>query len=336
MFDQVPVLSSSRWMRMPLALLLVLGLLFTATPQADAKDAPPAREPQDATAADESLEQLGKMVRKHKKLNNETIFAYLDETVTAYRNFEMPEAPAEDASEDEKKEYEKAKKKIETMQDKHAKKASKLFFKCLTMTKLDRSGKTNERDNLNIRTAELLIGLAPSLSEDERKDFTKDTIKAIGSLEKVKHDIDTTHMEKMFEMLAAFDHTSALDYILKEHVHAVNTPAKLTPMQGAHKALPKFKTRPGKYRYDVVENFIKVYSSVESQANQNDGSAASQAKKEFWDKISVDVIKVLQVYAGDSATNPETGAAFAEVKEFQDWFRKNKNKNKAPWKDPKS
>lgn len=316
-----------------LPVLLVVGGLLTATAAPLQAEEKKSREPAQPEIAMKDIDQLKSILRKHKKADNEALFTYLDIAVRAYRNFEKPEAPADGATEDEKKAYEKELKRIKDLEEKHAKKAEKLFFKALDLVKTERGSSTNQRDRFNTQAAELLAGLAPHLSEDEREDFTKRGIKVISGLEKVKYDLDEDHINALFAMLAAFDSEVALEYIIKEHIHAVKTPAKLMLMQGAHKALPLFKTRPGKLRYEIVDEFIKTYSGVESQANTNDGSAAALAKKEFWDKISVDVIKVLQTYAGDSATDAESGAAFAEVKRFQEWFRDNKNKNKAPWKD---
>lgn len=317
------------------ALLVVIGLTASNAASLHADNTKNRetdnREPAQPEIALKDIDQLRKLLRRSRKATNEALFTYVDEAVRAYRNFEKPEPPAEDASEEEKEAYEREIEKIEDLEDRHAKKAEKLFFKALDLVKLDRSSSTNQRDRFNTRAAQLVASLAPHLTEEEREDFTKRGIKVISGLEKVKYDLDEDHINALFAMLAAFDEEDAIEYILDEHIHAVKTPTKLMLMQGAHKALPKFSTRPGDLRYEVVDELIKTYSGVESQARNQDGSAGALAKKEFWDKISVDVIKVLQVYAGESASNPETGVAFAEVKQFQDWFRENKNKRKEPW-----
>ena len=99
-----------------------------------------------------------------------------------------------------------------------------------------------------------------------------------------------------------------------------------------------FKNVPGKLRYEVVEQFVKVYAGVESQAEKSSSDPKDQAKKRFWDDVKIGVIAVVQYYSKDHEGNPamnDENQALAKMSEFQQWMRDHKSIRKAPWVDPK-
>ena len=119
--------------------------------------------------------------------------------------------------------------------------------------------------------------------------------------------------------------------MLKNHCHA--NEVKKYYIIAAHQAMVLYKDIPGKLRYEVCAQFVKVYGSVESQAEQSSNDPAVLAKKRFWDDIKTYTIPVVQHFAG-KPTDAD-GNALATMADFTAFMREHKNARKAPWADPK-
>ena len=314
------------------ATLLICALLVPALPAAPASADEVAEKVQlEAVLAD--LESLETFVKKRKRTDNVEFKEYLSLVASAYGNFEEPEAPAEDASDEVKKQHAKVRRAFDKGVEDFQKRAEKAIFKCLTMVKLDRN-ENNTRTEVNQHAASEIAGMAPRMGEDSRERISKSLIKELEGLRKAKYDVDALFLEKAFAALAALDVPSSLGWMKDNFIHTKSTDSEIDRLVAAHKAMVMFTKPKGKVRFEIVKEMIKTYAGVESQAEQNSSDAKVLAKKAFWDRIRVDTIKVVQTFAGDSAQTPE-GQIFNRMQEFQQWWNDNKNPKKAPWTDPK-
>ncbi len=302
-----------------LAVALVGGLLLSA---------PPALAV-DMAGAESDLDQLKKATKP--RATNEDLLQYLDAVFTNYKDLKGPEKPADDASEEEKKAYEKEKAKFDKSLEKYRGNAEKLILKIMTLVKV--KNETNIRDDVNIRAANILGDMAPLLDEKGRKSLSKKIMQAIDKrLTKVKtHDVNSDLLAAAFGALGKLNHETSLDWMLKNHCHA--NEVKKQYIIAAHKAMVLFKDVPGKVRYEVCDEFVKVYGSVEAQAEKSSTDAKDLAKKRFWDDIKTYTIPVVQHFAG-KPTDPD-GNALATMADFFQFMRDNKNARKGPWADPK-
>ena len=309
---------------LPFLVLPLLALLALAIPAQAAAVAP--------EEAGRDLEQLAAYVKKKKSLNDDLV-EYLKAVSAAYNNFEMPAQPAEDASEDEKKAWVTEKKKADKAQSDFNKKAKKLIFKCLTLQRIDRSGSTNLRDDVNIRSAEIVGELAKVMDESDRKDTSKRLIKSIESLKKAKYQVNADHLDAMFAALGLLNEASSLEWMLEEYSNTNNADDAIVSLIAAHKAMVLFTDMPGSLAYEISDEFTKTYSSVESQAEQSSTDKNVQAAKRMWDRIRVYTIRVVQYYAKEPTD--EEGQALNTMETLYYWFKDHKNKRKAPWVEEK-
>lgn len=286
----------------------------------------------DLKSAWSDLEQLKKST-KSAKSTNEDLLQYLDAAFNGFKSPDEPPKPADDASDEEKAAYEKAKANFDKDLEKYRKASEKAVLKLLTLVKVQSNTNSNIRDDVNIRAAGVLGDMSEFLDEKGRKDLTKKVIKAIESkLVKVKtHDVNTELLEAAFAALGKLNHEDGVKWMLKEWSHA-NEVQKAYLIAG-HKALVLFKDVPGKLRYEICDRFTTVYASVESQAEQSSTDAKILAKKRFWDDIKTHTIPVLQHFAG-KPTNAD-GVALSTMQEFQGYMRDHKNAKRAPWVDEK-
>jgi len=310
---------------LPLALLAFLfvaeGVLCTA-------------QAVDVGAAFDDLAELKKATKP--RATNEDLEQYLKAVFTAFKSLDEPEAPAKDASDEEKKAYASAKAKFDKDQAKFRKDAEKLILKILTLKKV--KNETNIRDDINTQAARILGDMAPILDEKGRKVLSKKIMQAIEKkLTKIKgYTLSSDHLEAAFEALGKLNDRAALQWMLKNYTHT--NEVKKMYLIAAHKALLKFKDVPGKLRYEVCATFIKNYAGVESQAAQTSNDPKLQQKKRFWDDIKTGVIPVVQYYAMDADDNPAAdaeGNALAKMLDFQAWMRDHKSLRRAPWVDNK-
>ena len=313
-------LRNSRPLSALLGVVLACGLLVTAAPA----------HAVDLAGANTDLEQLKKATKP--RATNEDLLQYLDAVFTDYKDLKFAEEkPADDADPAALKAWESNKKKFEKGRDKFRSDAEKLILKVLTLTKV--KSEKNLRDEVNIRAAEVLGGLGPMLDEKGRKDLSKKIMGAIDKrLTKVKtHDVNTDVLNAAFAALGKLNDPSSLQWMLKNHCHA--NEVKKYYIIAAHQAMVLYKDIPGKLRYEVCAQFVKVYGSVESQAEQSSNDPAVLAKKRFWDDIKTYTIPVVQHFAG-KPTDAD-GNALATMADFTAFMREHKNARKAPWADPK-
>lgn len=288
---------------------------------------------EDAGQAEKDLTQLEQFIKKKRKTIPEDYIAYLDAVQKAYGSFTKPPQPADDASEDEKKAYANELKKIEKDQADFDKKAEKAIFKCLTITRLDRSQTTNELDEVNIRAARILGDLGATMDEKKRDSISKKVMKEIEGLDKAKHDVRSDLLEQMFGTLAKLNRPKSLEWMIDNYIHTKNRDEDVIRLIAAQKAMIQFRDVPGKLRYQICKDMITTYSSVESQAEQSTNDPNIQAKKAFWDRIRVDAIKVVQFFGAEP--KDEDQAVINTMDGFLQWWRDVKSPRHALWKDEK-
>ena len=308
-----------RLLPLALAAALVAGLLLSASPALAV----------DIAGAESDLEQLKKATKP--RATNEDLLQYLDAVFANFKDLKGPEKPADDASEDEKKAWEKENAKFEKALEKYRGNAEKLILKIMTLVKV--KSETNVRDDVNIRAANILGDLSPMLDEKGRKSLSKKIMQAIDKrLTKVKtHDVNSDLLAAAFGALGKLNHESSLVWMLKNHCHANEVQKQY--IIAAHKAMVLFKDVPGKLRYEVCAQFVKVYGSVEAQAEKSSTDAKDLAKKRFWDDIKTYTIPVVQHFA--SKPTDGDGSALATMEAFTAFMRDHKNVRKAPWVDAK-
>jgi hypothetical protein len=271
------------------------------------------------------VDELGKQL-KSRQSQNADINATLDLVLQAYLNPVKPEG-VED-------------KKFAEDVKKFRKDAEKALVKALDETQINKTAGTNEREDVNIKAAEVIGAIGASKVEgleDNKENLAKDVQKFTKTLEKRAKDdimVSGTLWESVFAALGKLNQRDSLVWMLEEHVHTNSSPTyKVDQLSASLKAMILFTEVPGKLRYDIVDKVKTSFSSVETQAAQTTNDAKVQAQKQFWDRIKTDVVKVLQYYAAQP-TNAD-GAALATVAEFVDWWRDNDKPKKEPWVDAK-
>lgn len=329
-----------RLLRTPMALALLLLLTLVAGPQ--------AAQAADLGTLRADLDELESRI-KSKKSINEDILQYLDAVASQLRGIQIEEPPAapeplaDDATDEQKEahaaaeqahkeamsEYDKRMSGFQKDYDKMRKEVFKQFFKALTLSRVEND--TNQRDRVNIQAALLIGELGALQGEKERKDLSKDVIKAIGDLHKVKdYQLNSEHLNATFAALGKLGMEDSLKWLAENYIHTKDNERQF--LIAAHKAMILFTAVPGSLRFMICEEMIKTYSSVESQAEQSSNDPAIQAKKRFWDAIRTETIPCVQYFAGQPK-KAEDGAALAKMAEFQDWFRDHKHPRKPPWVD---
>ena len=312
----------------PLRLLLSLGLallLLCTGPLA------PKAHAIDLKSAWQDLEQLKKSMKP--KATNEDLIQYLDAVFNAFKTPDEPPKPADDATDEEKAEYEKTMAAFEKDRDKYRDAVEKQVLKILVLVKVQPNTNSNVRDDVNIRAANILGEMGEFLDEKARDELSSKIMKTIeAKLTKVKtHDVNTELLDAAFGALGKLNSVDALQWLLKDYSHA--NEVQKAYLIAAHKAMVLFKSIEGKLRFEICDKFVTTYASVESQAEQSSTDAKILAKKRFWDDIKTHTIPVVQHFAG-KPTSAE-GAALSTMAEFQEFLREHKSMKRAPWTDEK-
>jgi hypothetical protein len=322
--------------------LLVVAVAPLAAARAEGPDPAPGPE---AVELSEALNDLAKLddALKSKKSINDEIIQYLDLVGLHFRAIKGPAAPPEGAEADVVDAYEKALKDHQKNVADYRKKAEKLIFKAFGLTRLQRT--TNLRDEVNLKAAQVIGALGAAFpgtpaqaKEDdvakdnlgEREDLAKKLRKEIEGLHKIKYDRNTDVLQAAFAALGDLNTLDSVEWMIENYSHAKNN--EVDWLVAAHKALVKFTDVPGKLRFDLVEQFIRTYSGVESAANTSSTDPKDQAKKRFWDDIRTFTVPVVQMYSGNPV-DAETNEALSTMAQFDEWFRDHKNPRKAPWVD---
>lgn len=318
--------------------VFVAAMLVAPASSAWAEDVEPVPLPR----AMEALGRLEKSLKSSKAIN-EQLIANLEEVAEAYHNLEAPpkpelEAIGEDLGEEEAKAlqatndkrmkaWETANGKFLAGQKKFRRDAQKVIVKALKLTKVHKPTETNQRDDVNIKAAEILGKTGdPDVSSQIIKALETGPFKAKGYL------VPELLLETAFGALGQLGATESLEWMLDNFVHTNNDKDRVNQLVAAHKAMILFPDVPGKLRYAIVEEMVKTYSGTESQAIQNSNDVKVQAAKQFWDRIKNDAIKAVQVMSKEPTD--DEGQVLATMKEFQQWFRDHKNARKEPWTDP--
>lgn len=311
------------WLLAPLGLmtlLLVAGPLLRSAQAVDMK------------GAWDDLEQLKRSMKPKK--TNEDLVQYLDAVFNAFKDETGgPPKPADDASDDAKRDYERELAKWQKDREKFREEAEKLILKISVLVKVQRGTNTNIRDEVNIKAAQILGEMAPLLDERGRHNLSGHIMRLIDrKLTKVKtYELNADHLDAMFAALGKLNDMDSIAWILKNHVHA-NYVQEMY-LVAADKALVLFKNVPGRVRHAVCDEFVRVYASVESQAEQSSNDKNVLAKKRFWDDIKTYAIPVVQYYAQQPKN--DQGAVLKSMGEFQKFMRDHRNLRRPPWVDPK-
>ena len=139
--------------------------------------------------------------------------------------------------------------------------------------------------------------------------------------------------EACFDALARMNERTSLEWMVAEHIHTRDVPEDIVQMLAAQRAMVKFNRVPGVLRFQIVKRMISLYAGSETLAEdviRFPGSRA-QAAKQFWDKVRVTVIAVLQFYCRMPVN--ERGQAFSTLREFQVWWQRHDNVTRDPWLD---
>jgi len=292
--------------------------------------------------AQAELDILADKLKSSKSINEE-ITAALDAVSNAYHNLERPVAPEpkevpEGASDEERaaieKEnedlqdaYETQMKKFERDQESFQKDAEKLFLKALKLQKIHRQTERNIRDDVNIKAAQVLGKTGnPKVASKIQQTLEKTIFKA-------KFEVPMQLLEEAFAALGAIGDEDSLEWMVKEFTHAKKSPRALVDqLIAAHKAMILYDREKvdGALRYKLVQEMVKTYSGIESQASQSSTDKNIQAAKVFWDRIKNDAIKAVQYFSFDPKNEDEE--VLATMAEFQSWFRDHKNPKREPWK----
>ncbi len=325
-----------------LALLAIGALTFLAPAPAVAEEV----DPVPLERAEEALGRLAKSLKSRKSIN-EQLIADLDEVAEAYHNLEQPAMPelqeiAEGTPEEEARAiksandkltraYETALAKFEKGQKKFRRDCIKAYIRALKLTKIHKPTETNQRDDVNIKAAQILGDTGdPEVSDDLIKALETGPFKAKGYM------VPELLLETSFAALGKLNDMDSLEWLLDNFVHTNNARDKVNQLIAAHKAMILFKNVPGKLRYEIVEEMVKTYSGTELRArNKGSTDKNDQAAARLWDRIKIDAIRAVQVMAGEPKheMGDQEGELLMLMSEFSDWFRDNKNPRKAPWKD---
>jgi hypothetical protein len=306
---------------------------------------------------------------KDRKLGNEDLIGSLDALAKAFYAMkfegEAPAALADGADEEAKKAHAALVKAYEDAQKKHADKVKAwqedcldLVFKALKLVAFDPRTKENNRNDVNLKAAQVLgdlladarlsEGREPKECEKARESWSKSLMGLLaGELEEPKQDylVPVAVLESAFAALGKINDHGSLKWLLDNYSHTNNAQSKVERLKAAHKAMVLFKGVEGALRYSVVEKFITIYTAAEASANNNAASgadakakSAAAAAKKFWDDVKTDTIAVVNYYAtpqGGQAPTTAEGQAMTTMEELNKWWSKHNNRKKAPWLDEK-
>jgi hypothetical protein len=275
---------------------------------------------------------------KSGKSNNDDINQYIEAVlnfIKALAPDEPPAAPPEGASEEDLAAHKKALEQHEKdlaaytkEREKYIKDAIKQFRKALMVSKVQTE--TNLRDDVNKKAAACLAELGTLLDDEGREDLSSDIVKDAEALHKVKdHTVNSDRIADHFATIAKLGQLDGLKWMADNYIHTKDLEKAF--LIAAHRAMVLYKNVPGTTRYAICESMIRTYAGVEAQAEQSDNTAATQAKKRFWDAIRTDTIPCVQYFAGHP--KDAEGRVLDKMQAFQEWFRDVKNPRKAPWLD---
>jgi hypothetical protein len=205
----------------------------------------------------------------------------------------------------------------------------KELMEALTLKKVRPNSETNDRDDVNIKAAQLLAQARPTVTKKIIDALEKDIFKA------KDYTPAPTLIEESFKAIGTLNnHKDGLAYVIAEYTTKFdNTAGRPERIKAAWDSLVLFKDVPKERRYEVVKNAVKTYTGPEHAAEVNK-SPADRSAKEVWDKIKGSVIKAVQSFAKDPK-DAKTGNVIATMKGIEDWFRDNDKMGKEPWVDPK-
>lgn len=292
--------------------------------------------------AEEEVEFLHDVLRSPRAVNDQILGA-LDAVASVLEHLPPPPALVtvpipEDASEDRREELEdqndraerdwkKALRKHERAVERLRDDAEDLVLDALKETKL--SSGSNVREPVNVRAARL-IGTwdDPKVARKVQRILERYVLDA-------KYPVSDRMLEEGFAALAHIGSPTSLEWLVDEFSHTRSTPEHyVDQLLAAHKAMLLFPLAQvaGDLRYDIVEQMLRSYAGVESQAEQSSTDPALVRARVFWGRIGRGVVSVLQRYAGEP-TN-DRGVQLATVAEFQNWFRDHKSPRDEVWQDP--
>jgi hypothetical protein len=299
-----------------------------ADPAAPPPKDPPAEAPKDVVRLKDAQAELERLkgYLKDKRADTEDIKGSIDAVAKAYHNL-GPNLVADESGNmvEDKASFEKA-------AGKYREDAEGLLVKALLLQRVKPNSETNERDDVNVKAAQVLGTLAKADPKAASR-VAPDVKDALAKILDAKHRPATAVYDEAFKALALLnDHKHGLTYIQEEWIKYGNTGPEPDAIKAAYEALPLFREVPGPRRHEIVKRTIIIFSSVETAAESNK-DVKERAQKVVWDKVKAAVIKTLQEYA----KNPKDaeGAVLATVREFQEWFRDHENPRKDPWADPK-
>ena len=149
-----------------------------------------------------------------------------------------------------------------------------------------------------------------------------------------KHEVSPLLLEEALSGLARLGEADSLEWLIDEFSHTRSTPEEYVhQLVAAHQAMLAFPYErvPGALRHEIVEQMIRSYGPVESQAHQSSADPALVRARLFWARISHGVLEVLQRYAGEP--KDARGAQFGRVATFDEWFREHKSPRDDVWND---
>jgi hypothetical protein len=233
-----------------------------------------------------------------------------------------------------------------------------VLFKALRVVEYNPKQKENSRNDVNLKAA---LALGEILGSPDLAKFRdeKEVAKLRGENARKLQDVITNDfgkpkgnreysvpvgvLEATFAAIGKTNDPRSLEWLAKEYVHTRNGQFEEERLVAAHKAMKVFTNVPGKQRYAIVGEMIKIYSGTEASAgNQSSGSTAAekskaQAAKAFWDKIKSGVVEAVNYYAtapgGGPPVNTE-GQGYTTLTELRRWWQEHERPNRPPWVDP--
>lgn len=279
-----------------------------ADPNAPAAPAAEAVSLNDGRAELNHLEEY----LKKSKSDNQDILAAMDAVMKAYKGL----VPNDDAG----------KATFEADREKFHKEAEDLFVRALKLQKVRPNSKSNERDDVNVKAAQLLGQTHKRVTRDIVAVLEQNIFKAKG------YEPATAVYDESFKAIALLnDHREGFAYVT-DWLKYDSTPGVNDRVKAAFDAVIHFQDVKGKDRFAVVERITRTFTGVEAAANRG-RTKEEQAQKRVWDKIKPSVIKALQVYSKEPKA-PD-GALIATVDGFTQWLRDHDSPRDPAWVDVK-
>ena len=291
------------------------GAAAPVVPATPAAVAPAAAEPVLIKDATNELERLKALLKKAKS-ENADILASQDAVAKGILNL-APDVPA--ADEPAKAAFEKAK-------DGYMNEAEKLMVEALELVRVRATTKANERDDVNIKAAQILATCRP--------DVTKKIIDALDlKIFKAKDYTPPTSLyDETFKAIGLLGKRLEGSEYLQSWIKYDNTPIMVDRIKAAFEAMVLFKNFKGAERNDMVKKILTTFIGVEHGAEVNK-SKDDRAQKQVWDKIKPAVIKALQVLSKEP--KDKNNNLLGSVKAFDEWFKLHDKPKDPAWVDPK-